>query len=596
MTTSMRSFFRAGWEQLVRDLRADRWLRYILLLSIGLSAFWFWHRIPNFATRDEISRILDALVPYARVIEDPSLESLRSGILWGRVPFGATTYLYGIVFLPLVFGVLLLGEADAFTALAYPAGEFGFYEPWHTTPEWVWTWSLSLVRLLNVLFAVGSVYLTYRIGVELANRKTGRLASLVLTLTFGFLTIAHEGGEDMPAAFFLLLAVLLLIRYVHLGDGRFFLAASAAGGLAIGFKLTAAPVVLVIGLAYLLRAADGHPKTVLANPRPKLVVTGALVGLVVILFSFPSTAIGRFDLVLERIFGGSVGRATHTTGPDAPILWWFLRGYFSALGLPLFFASVAGVLASLWHLRRRPVGSTVAVLVLGALGSYILLFSAWHDFRVHHLLPTFPLLAIIVGWSLSRFQDRAPAVGRLAIALVLVTSAVYAGVGVAEYAHMPRDQATEWLETNGDEDAVVEVYRRHIQDTAIPHSMNVTHAYGSHGTDERLDPCPTYIQLGYRDLLYRAEGTYYRNGPVKANYLRKLLDGEYGYEIAAEFGPRPPNFVPDRPMPGNYTDLLRLGVVPHTDQYADEQELAENQYTVILEQTGECDRSRYPPF
>ena len=596
MANTIRTFIRAGGAQVLRDLRADRWLRYILLLSIGLSAFWFWHRIPNFATRDEFSRILDALVPYARVIEDPSFESLRSGVVWGRVPFGATTYLYALVLLPVVLGALVLGEADAFSALAYPGWEFGFYEPWHQTPGWVWAWSISLVRFANVAFAVGSVYLTYRIGVELANRQTGRLASLLLTLTFGFLTIAHEGGEDMPAAFFVLLAMLLLIRYIYLGDGRLFLAGSAFGGLAIGFKLTAAPVVLVVGLAYLLRVRGGDLETVLANQRPKLLVSGALIGLLVIFLSFPSTAIGRLDLVVERIFGGSVQRATHTTGPDAPVLWWFLRGYLSALGLPLLIAGVTGILGTLWQLRRRPVGSRVVVLVLGGLVGYLLLFSTWHDFRVHHLLPTFPLIVILLAWSLDDVRERAPAVGRVAIAVLVLTSGLYAGVGVAEYADMPRDQAVDWLETNADEDAVIETYRRHLQDTAIPHSMNVTHAYGSHGTDERLDPCPTYIQLGYRDLLYLAEGTYYRNGPVKANYLRKVLDGEYGYEIAAEFGPRPPNFVPDRPEPGNYVDLLRLGIIPQTDQYADEQELAENQYTVILELNGECDRSRYPPF
>ena len=67
-------------------------------------------------------------------------------------------------------------------------------------------------------------------------------------------------------------------------------------------------------------------------------------------------------------------------------------------------------------------------------------------------------------------------------------------------------------------------------------------------------------------------------------------------DIAAEFGERPPNFVPQRPTPGSFTDLLRLGVVPHTDQFADEQELAANQYTLVLERDGECDTSRHPPF
>jgi hypothetical protein len=212
------------------------------------------------------------------------------------------------------------------------------------------------------------------------------------------------------------------------------------------------------------------------------------------------------------------------------------------------------------------------------------------------LLPTFPLLAVLGAWTATGLRERRPQVIRATVAVVVVASGLYAGVGVAGYAEMPRDQAVEWMETNAEDDAVIEVYRRHFQDTAVPHWANVTHAAGAHGSDEQLDRCPEYIQLGYRDLLYRSEGTYYRNGPVKANYVRKLIAGEYGYEIAAEFGPRPPDFVPERATPGEYSDLLRYGIVPQTDQFADEQELRPNQYTLILEGTGQCDRSRYPPF
>ncbi|MGM0371394.1 MAG: ArnT family glycosyltransferase [Halobacteriota archaeon] len=592
---TLRTRLRAGWSQFVADLRTDRFLRYILLLAVVLTGFFFWHRIPNFATRDEFSRILDALVPYGSVIEDPSWESLRSGVVWGRTPFGATTFLYGFLLLPVVVIALFAGQGEAIAALASPAWEFGFYEAWHTTPEWIWTLSIALVRLANVAFAVGSVYLTYRIGVELASRPAGRLASLFLTLSFGFLTIAHEGGEDMPATFLVLLSILLLARYVRQGDTQQFLAASVTGGLAIGFKLTAAPVIVVIAVAHLLRVHRSD-QSGLARLQPGLVLSGALLGLLFILVSFPTAVVGRLDLVVERIVGGSLSRASHPTGPDAPILWWFLRGYLSALGLPLFVGSVTGIAASLWHLRDKPASAPAAVLVFTGLFGYLLLFSGWHDFRVHHLLPTIPLAAILLGWTVTRFWDRRPSLAGPLLAILLITSSLYAGVGVAGYADMPRDDAVTWLETEAEEDAVLEVYRRHLQDTAVPHSMTVQHAYGASDAGETLDPCPTYIQLGYRDLLYLAEDTYYRNGIVRASYVRSLVSEEYGYEIVAEFGPRPPNFVPDRPTPGVYHELLRLGIVPQTDQYADEQELRPNQYTLILERTGECDQSREQPF
>ena len=592
-------------QRVAADLRSDPYLPYLLALALVLTGFRFWHLLPNFATRDEMSRLLDPMAAFGAVLADPGVESLRAGVEWGRVPFGATFYLFGLALLPAVVIAALVGALDAFLAFRNPDPEFGYWAVWHGTPEWIWTTTLAFVRLFNVLFAVGAVYLTYRIGVELRDRATGRLAALVVMVTFGFLTIAHEGGEDMPALFFTLLALHSLLGYLRTGEARRFLAASAAGGVAVAFKLTAAPVVGLVALAYLLRgttAAD--PRAALL--RPRLVAGGAALGLAAIVLGFPTLLVGGVDLFLERVFEGSVSRTNHPTGPDAPIWWWFLRGYFQAFGLPLFVGVVAGALASVAEAagavaRRGRLQSTVrrpaaVALVAATVAGYVLMFSTWHDFRVHHLLPTFPLLAALLALALVRLRARAPELGRVAIALLLVSGGVYAGAGDLGYASQPRDEATAWLASEAGDDATVEVYRRHMQDAAIPHGMDVNHAFGREGDDETLEPCPEYVELGYRDLLYLKEGTYYRNGRAQAEYLRGLLNGEYGYEIAAEFGPRPPGFVPDRPTPGSLADLAAVGIDPFTDQYADEQELRQNQYTVILERTGDCDESRAPPF
>ncbi|MDS0261500.1 glycosyltransferase family 39 protein [Haloarcula sp. S1CR25-12] len=571
--------------QVREDLRADPFLPYIIVLATLLASFWFWHRVPNFATRDEKDRLIDAMVPYGRVLADPSFESLRNGVTWSRVPFGATLYLFALAMLPVVVVAVLTGRADIFTSVGFPNPAFGYYDLWAATPRWVWTWSLVFVRLFNVAFAVGSVYLTYRLGTAIVDRLTGRLAAVILTLTFGFLTIAHEGGEDMPALFCALLSLNLLYVYVRSGERTPFFAGAVFGGAAIAFKLTAAPVILGVGIAHLLRALRTEDDTVATLLAPRLLVTGAALGLVTILLGFPTFLVGGFEQISARIFGGSMSRMSHPTGPDAPITWWFLRGYFSGMGLPLFFASVAGVVGSAVGLRKRREGRYGVALVLAMLAVYVAMFSQWHDFRVHHLLPTLPLFALLLANSLSALREWNPAVARPVMAVLLVTTAVYAGLGTAGFASMPRDQAEAWLAENADENETVEVYRVNIQDIAVPHGMKVNHRFQDRAS---VDPCPEYIQLGYRDLLYLKEGTYYRNGETQKRYIRGLLEGEYDYELVAEFGERPPNFVPERATPGDYTDLLRYGVVPQTDQFADEQELAANQYTAILERTERC--------
>ncbi|ERJ07212.1 Tetratricopeptide TPR 2 repeat protein, partial [Halorhabdus tiamatea SARL4B] len=273
--------------RVLEDLRTDPYLPALLILAAVLSGFWFWHRLPNLATRDEWSRALDPLVAVRSVVADPSFEGVKEGVAWGRVPFGATFYLFGLALIPMLAVAVLTGNLDAITGTPHISWDFGHFPIWNEIPAWFWTGYIGLVRLFNVTFAVGSVYLTYRIARTIADRSTGRLAALLLTLTFGFLTIAHEGGEDMPALFFLLVAVYLLVRYVHTGADWQFFAASAAGGVAIAFKLTTAPVIGLIAVAHLLRARESTewPRSLY---RPRLLATGAALGALTILLGFPT--------------------------------------------------------------------------------------------------------------------------------------------------------------------------------------------------------------------------------------------------------------------------------------------------------------------
>lgn len=604
---------RFGWfdrakRQLSADLRADPYLRYLLLGALVLAGFGFWHRIPVFATWDEHDRVLDALVAYAEIVHDPSIHGVREGVVWSRAPFGGTLWVYALAVLPVVVAAALTGQLDAIAAMRDPAYVYGHYQLWAATPRWIWTWSIAFVRLTNVLFAVVTVYVLYRLGTRLEDRATGRLAALLLTLTFGFLKLAKEGGEDMPATMCFVAALYLLVGYVQTGERRQFYAGSAVGGLAIAFKLTLALVVPIVVLAYLLRARVADGPLGRALWRPRLLVGGAALGALAIVVGHPTALVGDFEAVYHRWFG-RLGRAERVVGPTAPTWWWFLRTYGSAFGWPLLVGAVGGLVASVVYLarlapdrerlRERVPGFDERVLLVGALLVFLLFFARWHDWRVHHILPTFPLAALLLADTLNRLRDHRQRVGRAALAVVVVSSAIYAGVGVGTYASMPRDEATEWLNENADEDDRMEVYFHAFFENAIPHGMDViTPPEGG----ER-DPCPEYIQVGDKELLYlqdiphsqRSSEVDFYPGPRQA-YIRALMDGEYNYEVVAEFGERPPNFVPHRPEPGSLRELAPLGVYPHSDQYGDEQELASDQYVAILRLEGECVESRNAPW
>ena len=605
---------RPGWlgrakRQLHRDFRADPYLKYLLLGALVLAGFGFWHRIPMFATWDEHDRVLDALVTYAEIVHDPSFQGVREGVTWSRAPFGATLWVYALAVLPVIVAAALTGQLDAIAAMRDPAFVYAHYPVWAETPRWIWTWSIAFVRLTNVAFAVVTVYLVYRLGTRLDDRATGRLAALLLTLTFGFLKLAKEGGEDIPATMGLVAALYFLVGYVRTGDRRQFYAGSAAGGLAVAFKLTLGLVVPVIALAFLLRARveDAPLRRVLW--RPRLLVGGAALGALVIVVGHPTALVGDFEAVGHRWFGRT-GRPNRVVGPTAPAWWWFLRTYGSGLGWPLLLGAVGGVVATVGYLartapglgslRERVPGFDERVLVAAAVLLFVGFFWRWHDYRVHHILPTFPLAMVLLADALTRLRAHRRRVARIAVAVLVVTSAIYAGVGVGKFASMPRDEATAWLNENADEDATMEVYFHAFFENAIPHGMDLIIPPEDNA---ETDPCPEYIQVGDKELLYlqdisqsqRSSEVDFYPGP-RQEYIRALMDGEYNYEVVAEFGERPPNFVPHRPEPGSLTELWPLGVYPHSDQYGDEQELASDQYVAILQLDGECDESRNPPW
>jgi hypothetical protein len=602
--TIVRTLLGRAKRRIIADLRADPYLPYILLLAAVLAGFWFWHRVPQFATVDEGWRFRDPLLAVRALVRDPGFASLREGVLASRLA-GATFYLYGLVAIP-VFLVAFIGRQTGLFAVEQLA---------------VRTWGLLGSRLLVVVLAVGCVYLLYRIGTTVRDRRTGRFSAVLLSVTFGFLFMAHEVGEDLPATFFLLLALALALHYVKTGDRTAFLAGCVAGGIAIVFKLTAGTSAIALGLAYLLRARrtdDWRDALV----RPRLLGGGVALGAAAILVGFPEVLAGGPDVLVNELLHFSSTSRNSLNGPVAPSWWWLLRGSLNGLGLPLFVGAVGGVVAGVARLRERSMEANATVLLLAVLAVYLLVYSRWTYVRLHHLLPTFPLLVLLLAIALSRLYTRDRSLARPILAVLLVTSGAYAGMGVFSYANAPRDEATEWLNANAPDDAVMETYRGRPRDVAVPRGMAIS-SYAdalrrADSPEERpsktewmlnmTNRCPRYIQLTYWDLVrlgttspgatrpspqadYRGPTPPWMPAtspaPRRAEYIRGLLTGEYNYTVAAEFGPRPSMWPQPRAQTG-LLDLLRVGVYPWSITYGDDQDLRDEQYTLILARTGPC--------
>ncbi|WP_123538612.1 ArnT family glycosyltransferase [Halosimplex salinum] len=577
--------------QVADDLRADPYLPYILVAALLLSSFWIWHRLPNFATRDERWRVVDPVEVVAAYLDDPRLGSISEGVAYWRT-YGAAMHLSAFALVPVFVVVLATDSLAAFANMGRHV-DIGFWSHWFDTPAWIWTWSVLPVRLANVAMAVGSVYVTYRIGTTMHDRATGRLAAALLTVTWGFLILAHEGGEDIPSLFFLLLSLYFALRYVESGADRLFYWGCLFGGVAIAFKFSGGVSAVMLGVAHLQRARRSEEGLVSGALRPKFLGTGILVALVTIALGFPSLLLGA-----PEEFGGRIARAFGAKSDShgwlvRPSWWWILRGYLHGAGLPLFVGFLGGAAAAFPRLRERSLTADGIRLALVGVTTYLVVFSTWQYVRTHHLLPTFALLALVLAVGLVRLRERRPAVGRAAVALLLVTSAVYAGAGTLAYASQPRDQAVSYLERNGGPDDTIETYPIDPQDAAVPYSDRVDQQPG-YGVGSFTDRCPAFVVLNYhKSILYLAPDDWGKRAEqlsdprVEGHVLDLLAQDTYPYEIAGEFGRRP-RFLENEGRPPTWQRLLRAGIRPRTMQYGDPQDMGVDQYTIVLERTGEC--------
>lgn len=578
MNSQSLKFIKARLHEIKEKIYSDPYLRYCLIVTLILTGSWFWYRTPNFAGPDEYSRLIQPMKVVGNFVSSPSTHALQSGVLDGRA-LGATFYLYSITLVPLFMIVLLTGQLGEFATLGTISSR---WELWHEAPSWFWTGAIVSGRITLMIFATGCVYLMYLVGDELWNKTTARMSAILLSITFGFIAMAHEVSEDIPAIFFILLTLYLLLLFIDTNNERLFWAATLSGGIAIAFKLTAGAVVMGIGGALLVRAFTHHENWKAELFRPRLIGGGLALGIVAIYVGMPSILLGGPDELLLRITHTTGQKTSLSGGQSAPIWVWMASGYLNGLGLPLATAICLGAPASVVLARTNDVDAgKLSVVGLSAL-PYFVVFSRWEYVRMHHLLPTFPLMILLLSATITYLIRQKPKSGRILVGFLVVSTALYSGVGVMQYGSEPRDQATGWIETNVEDDEEMVVYENSIADVAAVHGKPVQHypypeenaTYEStlilnqsnytEWMTSTTDRNPKYIQLTLGEIRYidpnspRSE-----KYPRRSDHIESLMNEETNYTIVAEFGSRPTfEAPPDR--------LLWEGIVatpPQKERY-----------------------------
>src|SRR3989338_8508946 len=259
-------------------------------------------------------------------------------------------------------------------------------------PGFVW----SAARILNIFFALGSLFVTYLIAKKIFNEKVGLIAVLFLSLSFFHLQLSHSPRHWIPAVFFAYLIVWAAFRIVHKPERINYILAGLLSGFAFGASYIAAFGVWFVFLAHFLVSA-GNVKNKLKNVNLWifLSISAALSGIFILLHPQEFFSI---------VFGddGTIGTPKSITGLMGSFVYYFkILAYqepviliFSLIGFVLlFFAS------------KKLFSMFFSFCVLYIFALYFL----FHD-EPRYVFFLLPILSFAAAYGLNAFFEKIKAV------------------------------------------------------------------------------------------------------------------------------------------------------------------------------------------
>ena len=305
-------------------------------------------------------------------------------------------------------------------------------------------------RALTAAFGAGCVGLTFLLAHYLFGRMAAVLSALCLTLTVGFVNIAHFATTDIPMLFWMLAALLTSAYVLTSPDRKWYILAGIFSGFAAGTKYPGGIVLLNLLVAHLLSRRSDRDHTSL--------LLGVLSSAVSFLFVNPSILFASCEFFEGFIRDGALHASFDKGG--APLLYQVLANLHSSIGIALALVVLAGIVYSLVLVCRREYIVEILFLYC-ALIPFTLLLASAHFTTPRYAAPLLPALLILAGKMLAdATMARSTAIrwiGRIAVLVAVTFSAFTTIAGNLQFTHDSRKAAAAWINQNAAAGAKIEV-------------------------------------------------------------------------------------------------------------------------------------------
>lgn len=440
-----------------------------------------------------------------------------------------------------------------------------------------------LGRALSALFDSGTILLTGLLGLSLTRDTTpGRhyawsvalLAAALVTFTPLQLQLAHFFAVDSILLFFVMLTLLSCVR---LADSerpvRWLLFTGLSYGLAMATKFSAAPLIVPLFVALLIRwRRRGDLFTAVVF----LAFTCAMV-LLVFIIADPYALLDRQNFIVQIIQQDEIVRGTldvpytRQFAGTIPFLYQAQNMLLWGLGVTLGLASFAGFCWMGWRVWKRNAGSWLAIL------SWVVVYGGitctFYDKVMRYMLPVYPCLTLCGAaalmalyhrdWqfkhvTLLRLLPALPVVRVVFVALILA-STMFQGLALLNIYSQPntRVQASLWIYSHIKPGSVL-TYEQwddalpvpvnghdpsiYLQASTIDTSGQRTTGLDLYGPDsvakarELAAVLPTINAITMpTDRLDKSIPRLPARYPLTIHYYQLLFSGQLGFRLAAQF-------------------------------------------------------------
>jgi hypothetical protein len=296
-------------------------------------------------------------------------------------------------------------------------------------------------RTWTALFGSGTVALVFLLGRRIAGARVGLLAAALLAFAPGHVQHSHFATVDVPAAFFVTLALWLAARAGETSGAA--LLAGAAAGLAAATKYPAGWVLLVV--IFMVGWSAEPQRHGLGRVRLRSVALACLAALAAFLCAIPylfgEWAVFREALAYELLEHPTAGHGQEFAGTGNGLLYLLSVNLPWAFTWPATLSAGAG-LVSLARASRRSRALLIFLL------PFVLALSLSNVRFMRYSLILLPSLAVGAALFVERLRLASP--GRRAlVAVLLAPAALGSGLLVNTLLRPdPRWRAQDWIAAN----------------------------------------------------------------------------------------------------------------------------------------------------